>query len=265
MVKQAPPEPGAIERQDRKQRRRSTRRKAEVYGLVATLMIVAGVLAACSSAGNDAQPGGSGPIPTPVPTSTATPIPTSGALEPGTYSFSTFVPDFDASHRITMSVPDGYEGGGGYVALKLDRTSQTGVSVWAVGDVYADPCDRVGSLLDPPAGSSVDGLVAALASQQGLRVSTPISVTVDGFPATYMERTVPAGTDIAGCHGGEFRVWLATDGGARYLDPGQQDLLWILDVDGVPLVIDAALEAGISAQDRAEIIRIAESVRIDPR
>jgi hypothetical protein len=47
--------------------------------------------------------------------------------------------------------------------------------------------------------------------------------------------------------------------------PGQRDLLWIVDVDGVPLVIDAALGAEASAQDRAELIQIAESVRIDPR
>ena len=37
------------------------------------------------------------------------------------------------------------------------------------------------------------------------------------------------------------------------------------DVDGVPLVIDAKLGAEVSAQDRAELIQIVESVRIDPR
>jgi tetrahydromethanopterin S-methyltransferase subunit H len=43
-------------------------------------------------------------------------------------------------------------------------------------------------------------------------------------------------------------------------------MLWIIDVDGVPLLIDASLgEAGTSAQDRAAHIQIAESVRIEPR
>jgi hypothetical protein len=41
--------------------------------------------------------------------------------------------------------------------------------------------------------------------------------------------------------------------------------LWILDVDGVPLVIHAALGAGRSVQDRAELIQIVKSVSIDPR
>jgi hypothetical protein len=114
-------------------------------------------------------------------------------------------------------------------------------------------------------GSSVDGLVAALASQKGRQASTPTDLTVDGFAGKYMELTVPARIYLAECDGGQFRTWLGTDGRERYLKPGQRDLLWIVDVDGTPLVIDAALGAGTSAQDRAERIQIVNSVRIDPR
>jgi len=259
VTQQTPPKPGALERQNRKQRRRSTRRKAGVYGLVATLMILAGVLAVRSLPGNDAQP----VIPGSIATPTATPIPSSGAMKPGTYVFSTFDPDFDASYRITMDIPDGYEGFEGFAVIKLGENQ--GMSTWVVGDVYADPCHWIGTLLDPPVGSSVDGLVAALASQKGRHASTPTDVTVDGFAGKYMERTVPARINLADCDGGEFRTWLGTDGGARYLDPGQRDLLWIVDVDGTALVIDAALGAGTSAQDRAERIQIVKSIRIDPR
>lgn len=79
-----------------------------------------------------------------------------------------------------------------------------------------------------------------------------------------MELTVPARINLADCHGGEFRTWLDTSlEGVRYLEPGQRELLWIVDVDGTPLVIDA-LGAGTSAQDRAGLIQIMESVRIDP-
>ena len=139
------------------------------------------------------------------------------------------------------------------------------VSAWVIGDVYGDACKWSSTRLDRAVASSVDTLVAALASQRGLRVSTPTDVTIDGYTGTYMERTVPAGTDLDKCNGAEFRPWLATDGGTRYLEPGQRDRLWILDVDGVPLVIDASLGgAGTSSQARAEHTRIAESVRIDP-
>jgi hypothetical protein len=166
-----------------------------------------------------------------------------------------------------MDVPDGYESlAEGVGVEKVGRIGQMAVSAWVIGDVYADPCRWSSTLLDPPPVSSVDALVTALAGQKGLRVSTPTDITVDGFAATYMERTVLAGTNLADCDFGQFRTWLGTDGGDRYLELGTRVMLWIIDVDGVPLVIDASLgEAGTSAQDRAEHIQIAESVRIDPR
>ena len=267
VTQQIPPEPGRLERPDRKQRRRSILPNAGMHGPATILMILACLLAACSSAGSDAQPGGTGTISTPVPSSTATAIPSlySGALEPGTYVVSTLDDDFDASHRITIDVPDGYEGFEGFAVLKLGRVSQTGVSAWVIGNVYADPCHRNGTLLDPAAASTVDGLVTALASQRGLHASTPTDITVDGFVAKHMKRTVSAQINLANCDADKFLPWLATDGGERYLEPGQRDLLWIVDVDGFPLVIDAALGAGTSAQDQAELLQIVESVQIDPR
>ena len=61
-------------------------------------------------------------------------------------------------------------------------------------------------------------------------------------------------------------AFLFTDGSEHYKVPGQRELLWILDVDGVPLVIEAVWEAAeASARDRAEVRQIAESVRVDPR
>jgi hypothetical protein len=50
-----------------------------------------------------------------------------------------------------------------------------------------------------------------------------------------------------------------------WVEPGQHDLMWIVDVDGVPLVIDAPLATRASAQVRAELLRMVQSVRIDPR
>lgn len=55
------------------------------------------------------------------------------------------------------------------------------------------------------------------------------------------------------------------NGGQRYLVAGELQQLWFLDVDGVPLVIDASLDPGTSARDRAELIQMVESIQIDPR
>jgi hypothetical protein len=257
--------------------RRARRRLARnavvgtLVGLVALVGAFAGVrtIQAASRPGQDTQPAGMGTAATPDSPSTATPIPSLhyGALEPGTYVVKTLDHDFDAKYRITMDVPDGYYSlAEGYGVARRERIGQMAVGAWVIGDVYADPCRWETTLLDPPPVSSVDALVAALAGQKGLRLSTPTDITVDGFAGKSMERTLPAGTDLADCDGGEFRTWLDPEGGNRYLEPGTRDMLWIIDVDGFPLVIDASLgAAGTSAQDRAAHIQIAESVRIDPR
>jgi hypothetical protein len=265
------PDPGALERQNREQRRRSTRRKAGVYGLVATFVILAGVVAAGSlRSGDDGTV-----IPGSAATSSATPIPSLpfGALEPGTYVVSTLDPGFDASHRITISVPSGWEGFGESAVLNFGSGPYPDMAVGAgiVENTYAKPCRWESTALDPPLGPQVDDLVAALANQQGRDATTPTDVTLDGYAGKYMELTTPvehsfreSPIDPANCDGGEFRSWLYTDGGSKYTQPGQHELLWILDVDGVRLVIDAKYSPGNSAQDRAELLQIVESIRIDP-
>ena len=257
------PDPDALERQHRDQREHVVKQKVSVFALIAALVVAGGLFGINALRSGDDKTVGTGSHPT--PSATRIPSVTDGALEPGTYVMRTLDPDFDSSHQITVNVPDGYEGDdGGWVVRKQGRVSQTAVSVWRIGDVYGDACKWSSTRLDPPPVSSVDALAAALAGQRGLRVSTPTDVTVDGYAGTQMERTVPSGTNLDECNGAEFRLWLDTAGGQRYVDPGQHDLLWIVDVDGVPLVIDAAVGPGNSAQTQAELIRIAESIRIDP-
>ncbi len=256
------PDPDALESQHRDERPPSGKNKAAVYALIAVFVIAGGVFAISTLGDEDVPVVGA---PSPAPSEASIPTVAEGVLEPGTYVYKTLDADFDASHRITVDVPDGYEGAeGGWVVRKVGRVSQTAVSVWIIGDVYADPCKWSSTLIDPPPVSSVDALAAALSTQQGVRASIPTDITVDGLSGKYVERMVPAGTNLDECNGAEFRPWLDTVGGTRFVDPGQEDLLWIVDADGVPLVIDAAVGPGNSPQVRAELIRIARSIRIDP-
>jgi hypothetical protein len=252
------PDPGALERQHRGQRRHVARKKIAVYALVAAFVIagmVAGISALRSGDGGTQIPGS-------PPTPTATPIPSvrEGVLAPGAYVIRTLDRDFNASHRITIDVPEGYRGLGGVAVLK-SGLEETGVGVWVAGGAFADACKWRGT---QSAISSAEDLVAALAGQKALRPSTPTDVTVDGFTGTYMELTTPGQTKLGRCDEGQVQVLLDTGGGTRYRNnPGQHDRLWILDVDGVPLVIDAPLGADASAQDRAEVVQMVESIRID--
>jgi hypothetical protein len=247
---------GVLGPQQRKERLRSTRRRAGVHALIATLTILGGVLVGCSpDTGAQSEDPGSGAAST-APVSPSTPPNSDAVLE-------TLDTDFDAKYRITMHLLDGYtQAGGNPVVFGTDDGQ--GISAWTVGNVYADPCHSAGTLLLPPIGPSVGGLVAGLASQKNHPSSEATDVTLDGFSGKYMELTVPAGVHLADCDAGEFRTWTHTMGGQRSLEPGQRDLLWIVDVDGTRLVIDAALGSETTQQDRADRIHMVESIRIEP-
>ena len=87
---------------------------------------------------------------------------------------------------------------------------------------------------------------------------------MDGYAGKYMEMTVPAGIHLASCDGGEYRTWSDPHGCCRSLEAGQRDLLWIVDVDGPRVVIDASLGPKTTEQDRADRIAMVKSIHIDP-
>jgi hypothetical protein len=264
-TKQVEPDADAWREQEKHQRRSSRNKRIGAFAVAAAIGIVAVVVVIrAADEGTGTQPGGEPTDTTGIPTAEAIPPLPGGVVEPGRYVFSSGDPGLDASHRITIDVPEGYVDVDGLAVLK-SGTSQTSVGTAAIEDVYANACRWEGTALDRSAISSAEGVAAALASQKGLRVSTPTDVTVDGFSGTYMERRVPARTDLAECDRGQFRVYEVTVWGERYLVRGLLSLLWIIDVDGVPLVIEAALDAGTSAQVRAELLRMVESIQIDPR
>lgn len=265
VTKQKPPEPGALERQQTRQVRAARNRKVGAFAVAAAIGVAAlVVMIQARDAGTGTQPvgqpsGGSVIL-------TAEPIPAlpGGGVEPGRYVFASGDPAFDASTQITIDVADGYTSIGESAVLK-EGTSQTSVSTLAISDVYADPCRwQTSALVDGAAISSADGLAATLAGQEGLRVSAPITVTVDGFAATYLERRVPAATDVSGCDIGEFHLY-SSGWGDRWLDAGgQRQRLWIVDVNGMPFLIDATFQPDTSRKVQVELEQMVESIQIDP-
>lgn len=257
------PDPGALDRQQRNQRWRVAKKKTAVYALVAAVVVTGMVIGTSALRSGDGRPvGGPGFTPSQVTTPTPTPLRFSGALEAGTYILSAIDPDFDASHRITMSVPEGYTAFEGWGIMKDGGRQWVSASI--VGSVYADPCHWNGTLLDPPVGANFDALVSAIASMPGLHASSPADVTVAGFAGKRIDLTVPTEFNLADCDNGQIRNWLDTGGGERNIPfTGERDRLWILDVGGVPLVIEAGWPTEASAQVRAELVQMVESVNID--
>jgi hypothetical protein len=265
VTNQTEPDLDAWMEQERRQRRKNRNRKLGALAVAAAIGIVGAVVVIRAvDDGTGTRPGGQPTDTTGTPTAEAIPPLPGGVVEPGRYVFASYDRGLDISHRITIDVPQGYVDVDGLAVIKAG-TSQTGVATMAIDDVYADACQWEGTRLDRSEISSADDLAAALASQKGLRVSTPTDVTIDGFTGTYMERKVPARTALSECDGAEFRVYLVPQWGSRYLMPGQLQRLWILDVNGVPLVIDASTQTGTVAEVRAELLQMVESIQIDPR
>jgi hypothetical protein len=135
---------------------------------------------------------------------------------------------------------------------------------------HARPC-----LLDPSAGASSTVLAEAVASAPGIElVSGPTDVSVGGRPAkAVVVKVVPATGSGSlpgpggplGCDPAYFFGWDAVDGGAFWLStiPGDTLSVWIVEVDGTLLFIEAATHPEASAAVQQEIPQIIDSIRFE--
>jgi hypothetical protein len=109
----------------------------------------------------------------------------------------------------------------------------------------------------------VDEVVTALAAQASRDASAPVDITLDGYAGKAITLHVPDDADFTQCDEGKFGSWSqgTTDlSPHRYAQgPGQIDEVWVLDVDGLMVVIDWTHYAGTPADDVAELRAIVES------
>ena len=218
----------------------------------------------------------------------AAPAPTSS---PDTTAVATPAPDTTSTVRTlaaqvwgsghypgyTVVAPPGWSLQDGRFVLKYSVTAEPGpvlgLSVWDVGQVYRDPCHWHGQGFDP--GPGVSNLVAALVAQKMRNASTPTDATFAGYAGKFLEWSVPADmksstwTDFDTCDlasngvDRDFANWLSNDGQAESYEevPGQVDELWVLDVNGQRLVVDATYSPNTSPGDRAQLEQVVDSLR----
>ena len=89
-------------------------------------------------------------------------------------------------------------------------------------------------------------------------ISENTDVTLDGYRGRYLEFRRTAGE--IDCGWGGLDGWPASSPTAS----NEDDRVWILDVDGAPLVIDAFSDPNASDDVRAELRQIVESIQIEP-
>jgi hypothetical protein len=173
----------------------------------------------------------------------------------------------------------------------LDAPETVGVVLiawsWPAGtgfNVYGDRCHWSTTIPDTPA-TTPDEIAAALAEaslteaddQGGSDAMTPVEVTVGGYagkavmlrvPMSYHQQPdVPREEEFADCDENEF-VFYGTDLADRAIErnaqgPGQIDELWILDVNGSIVILDAAYSPATPADVVDELRTLAESATFE--
>ena len=177
----------------------------------------------------------------------------------------------DADHPgYAVEVPDGWSTSGDLFIVK-SGADVVGMSVWDVAQVPRHPCHwkRTMSTVGP----SVDDLVDALSSQQLRDPTEPTDITLAGHHGRYLELSVPSDwvvtgdADFEGCDDSgnghqDFVSWLGRDEGDRFQQvAGQVDRVWVLDVDGQTLVVDATYTPATSEAVREELDQVVASIR----
>ena len=181
--------------------------------------------------------------------------------------------------RIRVTIPAaGWFGGPAEGVIVKNKNVQppdgAGIAVFArtndlivgSGDVYVygDPCHWATTRPHTPV-RTVDEAVAALTNQPsrkvGFRAAT--DVTYDGHPGKRFTLQVPRGTVISDCDRGEFRTLVEGGNPLLQTDPGQVDLMTILDVNGELVIFDVAYHKGTPASVLDEMAAIVTHSMLD--
>ena len=233
---------------------RPTRHALRILALVSVATMT---VAACSSDAGDEPAAATTPEPTASTATTPAAVETEPSSVPNGPGIGTkLVGDIP----LTLTVPDGWNDDEGWGVLKNEPA--VGILFQEVSNTYSDSCPSVA--LDPPVGPTVDDLAAVWADLPTFNATTPTDITVDGFAGKLVEFTIPD-YDEADCAYGDFMLLehVDTPGDGYWVQgPNQTHQLRILDIDGTRVVIIAIWYPDTSAQDRADIDAMLDSIQI---
>jgi hypothetical protein len=224
-----------------------------------TLLIVAALslpISGCGDNAHTAQPTSENTSPTVTGSSVAPQHLVEGpatSLEPGTYQFSVLAIPGGKIPDALVKVPSGFNDEAAWYVVSPDE--QEFLGLWTVGLVDRDACPSGTDHVFNP-GPSVEDLADALVAQKSTRASTPKPVTLAGYKGLYVKLASPH--DISRCKQ-TGHLW-GNPGGRGIYNDGQVDLVWILDVDGQRLVVNAAYTPKTPASDVDKLTSMVESL-----
>ncbi len=219
---------------------------------------------------SNSNTGGPGATPTPQPTATpesSGAAPTSLAAVELPAGSSHVLWDTPGDIRISVTIPaSGWFGGVGRgFIIKPNNPAPpvAGVLVWQ-GPlyVYGDRCHWATTPPETPA-TTVLEIVEALMAQTPDDGGSPLSVSLGGYSGVLIKLHVPEDAVFADCDRGEFRSWVGdpvADNARYHQGPGQDDYVWVIDVNGTPVILDVGNFYQTLSATREEMDAIVHSV-----
>ena len=244
------------------------------FGLAAAALVVAVVIG--SQFLRSPTDVGPGVVATPTPEATAEPTPPGDGSLPVGQPHSLWSQPLGVSIVVTIPESGWYGEPEGGILTKNDNADapdgaglivfgRTNDVIVGSGDlyVYGNPCQWASTKPDAPV-TTVREAVAALSAQASRDATAPMDVRVDGHAGKAITLHVPDDAVFTDCDRGEFRTFVEGEDSARYhQDPGQIDLLWVLDVNGELVIIDVAYYEGTPESVLDEMGAIVESATLD--
>jgi hypothetical protein len=161
--------------------------------------------------------------------------------------------------RIAITLPSGWFNYNGWA---VNDGGPLGLAFWDVARVYPTGCRwRAKPLIDP--GRTVGGLARTLERRPLRHATRPRNIVLGGLRGVYLRWSVPSKIEFSRCYQGYFESWTgrgwSTDRWQQ--GPGQVDRLWILDVRGKRLVVDANYMPSATRVQRTQLDRIVRSIK----
>lgn len=216
-------------------------------GVAAAVVVIAAVIG-FSFVNN--QTGSDQPTPTPTPTvePTATALPRLNGQEPlppGRYQ----VPNLPVD--VSVEVPDGWSASANWVVIgPKGNAAPDGMAIrfYIADNLYVHPLAPNDGVLSPAVGPSADDFVNAMVAHPDWTVTGTTPITIDGYAGQIVHVTLPEGTSEA------TPFYLSVDAGGGQAwgwAPGQLFDIYVLDVAGQRLIVDAFHYPGTSEADLA--------------
>jgi hypothetical protein len=183
--------------------------------------------------------------------------------EPGVYAMT--ARGQTSAPLAVVDVPEGFSNFGSFAMWPQEVAAETepyqAIQYWTVHGVHPDPCRHRGGA--PEIGGSVVDLAGALETQRVTTMSSvPQRVSLGGYDGLYIQIRIPSTVRFERCGGGYLMVWDGSMNDAQHAwnEPGL-DQLWILDVDGVRVVLLASTSPEATEAQAEALEDIITSVR----